>query len=227
MLCVLTFILLSHQPAATRRSNRYTTPARSEIVPSNSESETVPKFVTPSEPSNDVATIRASVTNSPLGNEQGDLKQVRFGPGNTTDSPRQQNRGLVSRRGGRYASPANRSALAKTQSDDSISVTKDEAVAEYNTFRTPSLKRRDDVPHLSIEQRQESDCSPSEFSIPPDSSVETNADTTDDTKVPRLTRKDDTINVRKHAFYLFFCINFSHDHCLPDSYFFGELPKEI
>lgn len=220
------FIPLSPQPAATRRSNKFTTPARSEIVPPHSEGEPVAKLVTPSEPSNDVASIRAAVTNSPLANEQGDPKQVRFGPGNVTESPRQQNRGLVSRRGGRYSSPANRPVLTTTQSEDSGSAVKDEAVAEYKTFRSPSMKRKDEVPCLSNEQRVEKVCSSSESSSPPASTVEANADTADSSNVPRSPRKDETTKVRKQYVH---SVGYAYTFCsysLPSaSCYFSQLTE--
>ncbi|GAX29432.1 hypothetical protein FisN_16Hh127 [Fistulifera solaris] len=151
-------------PTATRRSNKYTTPARSEVAAPSSKNEPVANLVTPSDPSIDVAAIRTAVTSSPLANEHGDSKQVRFGPEDVTESPRQQNagRGLVSRRGGRYASPGNRSVLMKTHSEDSNSVEKDEQATEYE-FHSPTLKR-DEVPCLSNEQRQDKSSSSSDSS---------------------------------------------------------------
>jgi hypothetical protein len=190
----------SPQPTATRRSNKYTTPARPEVAAPSSTNEPVANLVTPSDPSIDVAAIRTAVTSSPLANEHGDSKQVRFGPEDVTESPRQQNagRGLVSRRGGRYASPGNRSVLMKTHSDDSNSVEKDEQATEYE-FHSPTLKR-DEVPCLSNEQRQDKSSSSSDssscFSA---SAVEANSDQPTESKALRSpTNADEAMKVRKH-----------------------------
>ena len=196
----MTLFTLSPQPAATRRSNKFTTPARSEIAIPNSNTEPVANLVTPSDPSNDVAVIRTAITNSPLGNEQGDSKQVRFGPGDDTESPRQQNRGLVSRRGGRYPSPGNRPLLTTTQSEDSSnSVNKDEPATGYE-FHSPPLKRRDEVPCLSNEQRQEKSGSPSDSSSSiPASTAEASTEPDNENKVLHSPKVDETTTVRIHA----------------------------
>ncbi len=164
----------------------------------SSTNEPAANLVTPSDPSIDVAAIRTAVTSSPLANEQGDSKQVRFGPDDITESPRQQSRGLVSRRGGRYASPGNRSVLMKTHSEDGNSVEKDEQATEYG-FHSPTLKR-DEVPCLSNEQRQDKSSSTSDSSsCVSASAIKATSDPLTENRVLCPPKADEATKVRKHV----------------------------